>query len=222
MSKRSHSLSRAALAVLAGATLFLPFVAGTASADPPPWARAHGWRAHGHYAYAPTRGYCVVRRTNTVVLQPVFPEAFVVRRPRFVVAQPVPVWAAPYHSVSGAIGIRTHGLNLDFAFSKQRPYYGCSFCGDYFSSYDAWARHEQVCPERPAGRVLCQPWDDDQLRACQDQAGEAYRGQIYDRGDDGYYDDRGPYDDNRYRDEDNRTYRHGDPSYRGDDDDDDN
>jgi hypothetical protein len=208
MSKRVHSVSRAWATVLASATLLLPLALGTASADPPPWARANGWRGHGHYAYAPTRGYVVVHRMNTVVVQPVFPEAFVQRRPRFVVVQPVPVWAAPYHSVSGAVGIHTRGLNLDFQFSKQRPYYGCSFCGNYFNSYDAWARHEQYCPDRPAGRVLCQPWDDDELRACQDQAGQAYGDpEGYDQGDDGngYGDDRGDY------------YRHGDPSYRGDD-----
>lgn len=205
MSKRSHSVLRAAAAVLTGAALLLPFVAGPASADPPPWARAHGWRGHGHYAYAPTR-YVVVHRTNTVVVQPVFPEAFVVRRPRFMVVQPVPVWAAPYHSVSGVIGVHTHTLNLDLAFSKQRPYYGCSFCGEYFSSYDAWARHEQYCPDRPAGRVLCEPWDEDELHACQDQAGQAY-----DQGDQG--------NDSPYGDDQGNPYRHGDPSYRGGDDD---
>jgi hypothetical protein len=211
MSKRSPSFVRAAAAVLSGAILLLPFVAQTASADPPPWARAYGWR--GHYAYAPpTRGYYVVRRPNVVVVQPVFPEAFVVRRPRFVVAQPVPVWVTPTQGISAAIGIHTHGLNLGFAFTKQHPYYGCSFCGAYFNSYSAWARHEQVCPDRPAGRVLCQPWDDDELRACQDQAGQAYRGD-----DNGYYDNRAP--DQGDQDEDTpRDYpRHGDPSYRGDD-----
>jgi hypothetical protein len=224
MSKRKHSRSRAAAAVLAGATLLLPFVAQTASADPPPWARAYGRGGHGHYAYAPTRGYgyVVVHRTNTVVVRPVFPEAFVVRRPRFVVAQPVPVWAAPYHSVSGAIGIHTRGLNLDFSFSKQHPYYGCSFCGDYFSSYDAWARHEQSCPDRPAGRVLCQPWDEDELRACQDQAGQAYRDpQAYDREDEGNgYDNGNGYgEDQGDQGSQGNYYRHGDPSYRGGDDD---
>ena len=217
MSKRSPTLLRAAAAVLSGAILLLPFVARTASADPPPWARGYGWRARAHYAYAPppTRGYYVVRRPNVVVVQPVFPEAFVVRRPRFVVAQPVPVWATPTQGVSAAIGIHTHGLNLGFAFTKQHPYYGCSFCGAYFNSYDAWARHEEVCPDRPAGRVLCQPWDEDELRSCRDQAGEAYRGEPgYEAPDQGYYDNRGD------QDEDNRDYpHHGDPSYRGDDDD---
>jgi len=214
MSKRSHFRLRAAALALSGATLVLPFVAQTASADPPPWAPAHGWRGHGRYAYAPTHGYVIVRRTNTVVLRPVFTEAFVVRRPRFVVVQPVPVWAAPYRSVSGAVGIHTGGLNLNFAFSKQHPYYGCSFCGAYFNSYDAWARHEQYCPDRPVGRVLCQPWDDDQLDACRDQAGQAWeRGDCED--DQGYGDDRTyDRDDDRYDNGyDDRGFRRGDPSY---------
>jgi hypothetical protein len=216
MSKRSLSFSRVAVAVLSGAILLLPFVAQTASADPP-WGR--GWRKYERFDYPPpTRGYVIIRHTNTVVLQPVFPEAFVVRRPRFFVVQPVPVWVEPYRSVSGIVGIHTRGLNLDFAFSKQRPYYGCSFCGEYFSSYDAWARHEQYCPDHPAGRVLCEPWDDDELRACEDQAGQACRGEAYGGGDGGYYDDRAyGYDDPRY---DERGCRRGDPSYhRGEGDD---
>jgi hypothetical protein len=208
MSKRSRSLSRIAVAALSGAILLLPFVSQTASADPPWWAHAHGRR--DHFAYAPpTRGYYVVRRPNVVVVQPVFPEAFVVRRPRFVVAQPVPVWVEPSQGVSAAIGIHARGLNVGLAFTKQHPYYGCSFCGEYFSSYEAWARHEQFCPDRPAGRVLCQPWDDDELRACQDQAGQAYQGEGCGQPDQPYYDNRYDYP------------RHGDPSYRGDDDQDD-
>ena len=228
MSFRSNA--RRVAALLSGALLLAPLLASSAAADPPPWARAHGWRSHGRYAYAPTHGYVIVRRTNTVVLRPAFSEAFVVRRPRFVVVQPVPVWAAPYRSVSGAVGIHTGGLNLNFAFSKQRPYYGCSFCGNYFNSYDAWARHEQMCPDRPSGRVLCQPWDDGQVDACRDQAGDAWsHGGYDDRGyDNRGYDNRGYEDDQGYRDdqgyqgnEDDRGYRHGDPSYRGGDDDDD-
>jgi len=232
-----HSASRRVAALLSGALLLIPVLAATAAADPPPWAQAHGWRSrgnYGRYAYAPPPRYVIVRHTNTVVFRPAFTEAYVVRRPRFVVVQPVPVWAAAYHGVSGAVGIHTGGLNLNFAFSKQRPYYGCSFCGTYFNSYDAWARHEQVCPDAPPGRVLCQPWQDGQLDQCRDQAGQAWSQGDYDDqgyGDDRRYDDRGYQDDRSYQrdDQDDRGYRHGDPSYRGgdqgdqgDDDDDDN
>ena len=59
-----RSASRRVAALLSGAMLLAPVFVSSAAADPPPWAHAHGWRSHGRYAYAPTHGYCVVRRTN--------------------------------------------------------------------------------------------------------------------------------------------------------------
>ena len=187
------------LAALAGVLAALPLLAPSASADPE-WNRGRGdgrWR--NERTWDRDRGrenrrwprYVMVRRSRVVVLRPAYVDVFVVRRPRFVVARPVPVWLAPYGSgISGRVGIHTRRLNVDLSFAKQRPYYGCSFCDEYFSSYDRWASHMQRCGARPPGRVLCERWDDDQFQACQDQADQAWS---RDRG--GYDDDGGPYDD---------------------------
>jgi len=206
-------------AALAGALTLLPMVASQALADrggrghgrwrnDRTWQRDRGYDGYGRVVRYRSPHYVVVRRSRAVLVRPAYADVFVVRRPRFVVARPVPIWLAPSGGVSGRVGIHTRRLNVDFSFSRQRPYYGCSFCDDYFSSYGQWESHVQHCGARPSGRVLCEQWDDDQLQGCQDEAGQAWsRG--YDDGrddcdyrDDPGYDDRPYYDDRQYDDED--------------------
>jgi hypothetical protein len=201
-------------AVLAGVLALLPILASQTSADPRGrrgrgdgrWRNERTWDrdrgrvgVRGDVRYRSPR-YVVVRRSRAVVVRPSRLDVFVVRRPRFVVARPVPIWLAPRSGVSGRVGIHTRGLNVDLSFARQRPYYGCSFCDDYFSSYGQWESHVQHCGGRPSGRVLCEKWDDDQFQACQDQADQAWSrgddgGPGYDDGNDGRYDDDRPYDD---------------------------
>jgi hypothetical protein len=219
MNARSIRLTSAALT---GLLALAPLLASAASADPHgkrgrgngrwrnerTWQRDRGQRVfRGDVRYRSPR-YVVVRRPRAVVLRPSRVDVFVVRRPRFVVARPVPIWLAPSSGVSGRVGIHTRRLNVDFSFSKQRPYYGCGFCDDYYSSYGQWESHVQHCGARPSGRVLCEQWDEDQFQACQDEAGQAWsRGD--DDGDRGYRDDR-RYDDRRYDDDDDRYYNEDD------------
>jgi hypothetical protein len=120
--------------------------------------------------------FVVVRRPRTAVVRPAYPYYFVVRRPRFLVVRPVPCWPQQYGSgVSARVGIHTGGLNLSFGFEKRSPYYGCDFCGAYFSNYNAWAAHVRSCPEGPGGPVLCEPWDQGDLDGFRQGAAQAWQ-----------------------------------------------
>ena len=156
------------------------------------WGRDQGrWRRYDR------RGdrirYVVVRRPRYVIVRPAYADVFVYHRPRYLVVRPVPVWPTPYGGgVSGRVGIHTRNLSLNFGFAKRTPAYGCDFCDAYFSSYDAWEDHINSCPNRPDGRIMCQRWDDDDLRSCQGEAGRAWSRANY---DDDNYQGEDDYDD---------------------------
>lgn len=196
----------AALAVTVATTAIAPF---PALADRGGWrdgrrdwrgGRDVRWRGHGRERVR----FITIRQPRRIIIRPSYTDYFVVRRPRFVVVRPVPYWSVPYgygSGVSGRIGIRTRGFGLDLAFQKSRPYYGCDFCDDRFSSYGAWSSHVTSCGHAPRGvRVIAEPWDDDEYSYYQSEASGAC-----DRYDDGRYSDR-DYDRGYDRDSDRGGY----------------
>jgi hypothetical protein len=76
--------------------------AGSALADPPYWAPAHGWRAHHyrHYYYAPRPVYVVP--APRVVYAPPPPVVYpYYAAPAPVVVRPAPVYPAPAYVAPG-------------------------------------------------------------------------------------------------------------------------
>ncbi len=143
----------------------------------------HGWGRgrNGGYPAGPMHGYAyrtrplhyvAVRRPRFYVYRPIWREAFVVERPRYVMVRPLPCWPA-YGGVSARIGVRTPGLALNLGLDSARPLYGCDFCEACFTGYTAWERHVQSGPCGPGGRVLCEPWDEQDVQYFRQEAGRA-------------------------------------------------
>lgn len=141
----------------------------------------HGgdWKRAKHDKYGSIQ-YVTVRHNNAFILRPAREECFVVRRHQALVVQPVPYWSVPYRPVvSGTLGVRSDNLQFDLAFHDRRAHYGCNFCEAYFPSYGSWKRHVVVCRHRPHGRLICEPWADDDMDYFQEPA--SYACSKYDR-----------------------------------------
>jgi hypothetical protein len=62
-------------------------------------------------------------------------------------------------SLGGVIG----GAHVHGSYSNQGDIYGCNFCDEEFSSYDAWEAHVANCPYAPRGYRVCpSDWDQGQ------------------------------------------------------------
>lgn len=97
-------------------------------------------------------------------------------------------------SLGGVIGgAHVHG---SYSNADPRDLYGCNFCDEEFSSYDAWAAHVAHCPYAPRGyRVSPSDWDQGQWNdpGYQDDHGwqqDQYQDQNQDQNQDQYNQDQ--------------------------------
>lgn len=103
----------------------------------------------------------VYRRGAVWVARPASSRAFIVRRGRVTVIQPVPVWSwTPRRASSVNVRFRSGDACGDLHYSSVTPQYGCAFCDAAFASYGSWERHARGCSSGHVhGRLAFQAWD---------------------------------------------------------------
>jgi hypothetical protein len=60
-------------------------------------------------------------------------------------------------------------VSIHAGYSDPGPIYGCNFCDERFTSYEAYQAHVAHCPDAPHGyRVMARDWNQDQWNDSQD------------------------------------------------------